>query len=193
MAPPTARPSPGLIVAPPGLAAPAPPAPACGAAAILALISAAIAMNACSTLALLLAEVSKKGMPASSAKALAVAVSTTFCDSCYLFIFWGGGGGVEVLARCRSVPRQTTLRSEEGGGRRCEDKRKANERRGKKKKKFLSSHQVGLVPDEELVDALRGVAVDLREPLLDVVERLLVGDVVDNLFGFLRVSIFFWF
>ena len=91
------------------------------------------------------------------------------------------------MARCRSVPRQTTLRSEEGGGRRCEDKRKANERRGKKKKKFLSSHQVGLVPDEELVDALRGVAVDLREPLLDVVERLLVGDVVDNLFGFLRV------
>ena len=92
MAPPTARPSPGLIVAPPGLAAPAPPAPACGAAAILALISAAIAMNACSTLALLLAEVSKKGMPASSAKALAVAVSTTFCDSCYFF-FWGGGEG----------------------------------------------------------------------------------------------------
>ena len=97
------------------------------------------------------------------------------------------------MARCRSVPRQTTLRSAEGGGRGCEDKRKANERRGKKKKKFLSSHQVGLVPDEELVDALRGVAVDLREPLLDVVERLLVGDVVDNLFGFLRVSIFFWF
>jgi hypothetical protein len=70
---------------------------------------------------------------------------------------------------------------------------KGEREKRKEKKKFLSSHQVGLVPDEELVDALRGVAVDLREPLLDVVERLLVGDVVDNLFGFLRVSIFFWF
>jgi hypothetical protein len=40
--------------------------------------------------------------------------------------------------------------------------------------------QVGLVPDEELVDALGRVAVDLLEPLLDVGERVLVGDVVDD-------------
>jgi len=41
--------------------------------------------------------------------------------------------------------------------------------------------EVGLVADEELVDGLGGVAVDLREPLFDVVEGFLVGDVVDDL------------
>ena len=51
----------------------------------------------------------------------------------------------------------------------------------KKKEEKRRSHQVGLVPDEELVDALGRVAVDLRQPLLDVVEGLLVGDVVDDL------------
>lgn len=40
--------------------------------------------------------------------------------------------------------------------------------------------QVALVPDEELVDALVRVAVDLLQPLLDVVEGVLVGDVVDD-------------
>mmetsp|Transcript_8630 Transcript_8630/g.24220 ORF Transcript_8630/g.24220 Transcript_8630/m.24220 type:complete len:319 (-) Transcript_8630:1038-1994(-) len=40
--------------------------------------------------------------------------------------------------------------------------------------------QVGLVADEELVDILAGVAVDLVEPLLDVVEGFVVGDVVDD-------------
>ena len=37
-----------------------------------------------------------------------------------------------------------------------------------------------LVADEELVDALGGVAVNLLEPLLDVGERVLVGDVVHD-------------
>lgn len=40
--------------------------------------------------------------------------------------------------------------------------------------------EVGLVADEELVDILAGVAVDLVEPLLDVVEGFVVGDVVDD-------------
>ena len=40
--------------------------------------------------------------------------------------------------------------------------------------------QVGLVADEELVDILAGVAVDLVEPLLDVVEGFVVGDVVHD-------------
>lgn len=37
--------------------------------------------------------------------------------------------------------------------------------------------KVGLVADEELVDVLAGVAVDLAQPLLDVVEGLHVGAV----------------
>jgi hypothetical protein len=40
--------------------------------------------------------------------------------------------------------------------------------------------EVGLVADEELVDILAGVAVDLVEPLLDVVKGFVVGDVVDD-------------
>ena len=40
--------------------------------------------------------------------------------------------------------------------------------------------EVGLVADEELVDVLAGVAVDLAEPLLDVVEGLHVGAVKDE-------------
>ena len=51
----------------------------------------------------------------------------------------------------------------------------------RKKTSFLVTHQVRLVPDQELVHTLGRVAVDLREPLLDVVERLLVGHVVDDL------------
>lgn len=40
--------------------------------------------------------------------------------------------------------------------------------------------QVGLVANEELVDALARVAVDLLQPLLDVAESVLVRHVVDN-------------
>lgn len=39
---------------------------------------------------------------------------------------------------------------------------------------------IALVADEQLVDALGGVAVDLLQPLLDVVEAVHVGDVVDD-------------
>ena len=40
--------------------------------------------------------------------------------------------------------------------------------------------QVGLVADQELVDVLASVPVDLVQPLLHVVEGLVVGDVVDD-------------
>ena len=40
--------------------------------------------------------------------------------------------------------------------------------------------EVGLVPHEELVHVLGGVPVDFVQPLLDVVERLGVGDVVND-------------
>jgi hypothetical protein len=39
---------------------------------------------------------------------------------------------------------------------------------------------IGLVADQQLVDALGCVAVDLLKPLLHVVERVHVGDIVDN-------------
>lgn len=44
----------------------------------------------------------------------------------------------------------------------------------------LLVRHVALVADEQLVDALGGVAVNLLEPLLDVVERVHVGHVVDD-------------
>ena len=37
---------------------------------------------------------------------------------------------------------------------------------------------ITLVADEQLVDSLRGVAVDLLKPLLDVVEAVHVRDVI---------------
>lgn len=39
---------------------------------------------------------------------------------------------------------------------------------------------IALVADEKLVNTLGGVAVNLLQPLLDVVERVHVGDIVDN-------------
>ena len=39
---------------------------------------------------------------------------------------------------------------------------------------------IALVAHEELVDALRSVAVNLLQPLLDVVETVHVGNIVDN-------------
>lgn len=44
---------------------------------------------------------------------------------------------------------------------------------------LLVSH-IALVADEELVNALGSVAVDLLQPLLDVVERVHVGNIVDD-------------
>lgn len=44
---------------------------------------------------------------------------------------------------------------------------------------LLVSH-IALVADEQLVDALGGVSVDLLQPLLHVVERVHVGNIVDN-------------
>lgn len=41
-------------------------------------------------------------------------------------------------------------------------------------------NQVGLVTNQKLVDILAGVAVDLLQPLLDIVEGLLVGDIIDD-------------
>jgi hypothetical protein len=39
---------------------------------------------------------------------------------------------------------------------------------------------IGLVAHEELVNALGRITVDLLEPLLHVVERVHVGDIVDD-------------
>ena len=39
---------------------------------------------------------------------------------------------------------------------------------------------IALVTDEKLVDALGGVAVNLLQPLLDVVERIHIGHIVDD-------------
>jgi len=44
----------------------------------------------------------------------------------------------------------------------------------------LLVRHIGLVAYEELVDAFGGVAVDLLQPLLDVVERVHIGDIVDD-------------
>lgn len=44
---------------------------------------------------------------------------------------------------------------------------------------LLVSH-IALVSDQELVDALGGVSVDLLQPLLHVVERIHVGDIVND-------------
>ena len=42
------------------------------------------------------------------------------------------------------------------------------------------SRQIGLVTDQQLVDILRSVSVNFVQPLLYIVERLVVRDVVDN-------------
>lgn len=39
---------------------------------------------------------------------------------------------------------------------------------------------IALVSDQELVDALSGISVNLLQPLLHVVERVHVRDIVDN-------------
>lgn len=44
---------------------------------------------------------------------------------------------------------------------------------------LLISH-VALVAYEQLVDTLGGVSVDLLQPLLDVIERVHIGDIVDD-------------
>lgn len=44
----------------------------------------------------------------------------------------------------------------------------------------LLVRHIALVSDEELVDSLSGVSVDLLQPLLHVVERVHVGDIVDD-------------
>ena len=40
--------------------------------------------------------------------------------------------------------------------------------------------QVTLVSDQQFVDAFRGVTINLREPLLDVVEGVLVCHIIDD-------------
>lgn len=53
----------------------------------------------------------------------------------------------------------------------------------------LVRSEIALVPDEELVDILAGVAVDLVQPLLDIVEAVLVGHVVDDLRSKPRIAV----
>lgn len=44
----------------------------------------------------------------------------------------------------------------------------------------LLIRHIGLVAHQQLVHALSSIAVDLLEPLLDVVERVHIGDIVDD-------------
>ena len=44
----------------------------------------------------------------------------------------------------------------------------------------LLVRHIALVADEQLVDTLGGISVNLLKPLLDVVERVHVGNIVDN-------------
>lgn len=44
----------------------------------------------------------------------------------------------------------------------------------------LLIRHIALVAYEQLVNALGGIPVNLLEPLLDVVERVHIGDIVDN-------------
>jgi hypothetical protein len=44
---------------------------------------------------------------------------------------------------------------------------------------FLVRH-IALVSHQKLVDSLCGVSVNLLQPLLDVVERIHIGDIVDD-------------
>lgn len=44
----------------------------------------------------------------------------------------------------------------------------------------LLIRHIALVAYEQLVDTLSGISVNLLEPLLDVVERLHIGDIVDD-------------
>ena len=45
---------------------------------------------------------------------------------------------------------------------------------------LLLLDQITLVAHQQLVDTLGGVAVNLLQPLLDVVEGIHVGDIVDD-------------
>ena len=44
----------------------------------------------------------------------------------------------------------------------------------------LFGRKIAFVSNEQFVDVFAGVTVDLLQPLFDVVERLLVGHIVDN-------------
>ncbi len=45
---------------------------------------------------------------------------------------------------------------------------------------YLLLRHIALVADEQLVDALGRIPVDFLQPLLDVVERVHVGHIVDD-------------
>lgn len=44
---------------------------------------------------------------------------------------------------------------------------------------FFVGH-IALVTDKKLVDTLSSISVDFLQPLLDVVEGILIGDIVDD-------------
>jgi hypothetical protein len=44
----------------------------------------------------------------------------------------------------------------------------------------LLVRHIGLVADQQLVDALGRISVNLLQPLLHVVERIHIGDIVDD-------------
>ena len=44
----------------------------------------------------------------------------------------------------------------------------------------LLVRHIGLVADQQLVDALGRISIDLLQPLLHVVERIHIGDIVDD-------------
>lgn len=158
----------------------------------LFLISAAMVMNACSTLVEFLAEVSKKGMPISSAKACHTHTHThrrhTRQPVCALFT----GQQPHCYMRLQSVQNNWCVcvcvcraaRPGAWGGASSQHQRAAP---------LPAPHlcclvvhhslgcQVTLVAHQQLVDVLIGVPVNLVQPLLHIVEAVLVCHIVHHL------------
>ena len=157
----------------------------------LFLISAAMVMNACSTFVALLAEVSRNGMPISSAKAcsrraqLSGDASAGACTasghgqtSCY-----GVPTAHDTACECSCMIapiRQIVLFSP---ALRC------GSHLGCLVVDDLLGRQITLVAHQQLVDILVRVAVDLVQPLLYVVKALLVCHVVNNLCSERAISV----
>ena len=157
----------------------------------LFLISAAIVMNACSTLVALFAEVSKKGMPISSANACTPQLAhdrLPTIESPQWSLYWHTSAQFD---HCRhAVVKKVTTFLDRGT-----EVLYRTVRRGPKQllascicahlcclivNDFLAG-QIALVAHQQLVDILVCVPINLIQPLLHVIEALLVCHIVHHL------------
>lgn len=120
---------------------------------IRSLIWRAIVRKACSTLLAFLADVSRNGIPRLSANSCAARQQ-----------FWHRGGGGNDSAAAKHV-----IRRHVGGTHLCD-----------RVLDHLLIRHIALVAYEQLVDAFGSVSVNLLQPLLNVVEAVHVGDIVDD-------------